>query len=82
MSAKEQTTKRKKLSGVVDSVKMTDTAVVVVSSYYRHPRYGKFIKTQKRYKAHNENNTAKVGDEVIIEETKPISKDKRFKIVK
>ncbi len=73
--------KKKKMSGVIDSVKMKDTAVVVVSRYYKHPRYKKFVKTQKRYKAHDRGNKFSVGDKVVIEEVKPISKDKKFKIV-
>jgi small subunit ribosomal protein S17 len=78
----EKKLKNRRLSGKVSSTKMKDTAVVVVSKYSKHPRYGKFIKTEKKYKAHDKGNTVSVGDKVIIEETKPVSKDKHFKIVK
>lgn len=82
---KEKTTKENKaenqgklLKGVVVSDKMDKTAVVEVKRYYKHPKYGKFVKSKKKYKAHDENNEAKIGDKVEIVETKPISKDKRF----
>lgn len=78
----EKKLKNKRFSGKVSSTKMKDTAVVVVSRYEKHPRYGKFMKTEKSYKAHDKGNTVAVGEKVIIEETKPISKDKHFKIVK
>ena len=71
----------KKLKGVVVSDKMEKTAVVLVSRYFRHPKYKKYIVRGKKYKAQNENNEYKVGDKVIIEECKPLSKDKHFKIV-
>lgn len=83
----EKTTKElhetngKKLSGVVISDKMTDTAVVEVQRYFKDSKYGKFIKRKKNYKAHNPGNTVKVGDKVEIRETKPISKDKRFIVI-
>lgn len=79
---KKKHLKKKKMSGVVNSVKMKDTAVVVVTRYFKHPRYGKYVKTQKRYKADDKGNKTSVGEKVIIEEVKPISKDKRFKIVR
>lgn len=78
----EKILKNKRFSGKVSSTKMKDTAVVVVSRYSKHPRYGKFMKTEKNYKAHDKGNTVSVGDRVVIEESKPISKEKRFKIVK
>jgi small subunit ribosomal protein S17 len=73
--------KQKTLSGVVVSDKMTDTAVVAVERYVKHPKYGKFIKRVKRYKAHDKDNQHKVGEKVSIEQTRPISKDKTFKII-
>lgn len=69
------------LKGVVVSDKMDKTVVVSVSRFVKHPLYGKFYKISKKYKAHDEGNNAKVGDEVEIIETRPISKDKRFKVV-
>lgn len=76
----EKVKKVKALHGVVVSDKMTDTVVVRVDGYKKHPKYGKFVKTTKRYKAHDKGNTKKVGDKVEIRECKPISKDKHFKI--
>ncbi len=72
--------KKKSFTGVVTSTAMKDTAVVTVSRYFKHPRYGKYVKAEKRYKAHDEGNSKQVGDKVVIEETKPISKDKRFRV--
>lgn len=69
------------LKGVVVSDKMDKTVVVTVSRFVKHPLYGKFYKISKKYKAHDENNAFKVGDKVEIVETRPISKDKRFKVV-
>lgn len=70
------------LKGVVVSDKMDKTVVVSVSRFIKHPLYGKFYKVSKKYKAHDEDNASKVGDTVEIIETRPISKDKRFKVVK
>jgi small subunit ribosomal protein S17 len=69
------------LSGVVVSDKMNKTIVVSVSRFVKHPKYGKFYKINKKYKAHDEENKYKIGDKVEIIETKPISKDKKFKVV-
>ncbi|MBI2627687.1 30S ribosomal protein S17 [Candidatus Nomurabacteria bacterium] len=70
------------LKGVVVSDKMDKTVVVNVSRLVKHPLYGKFYKVSKRYKAHDEENKYKIGDKVEIVETRPISKDKRFKVIK
>ncbi|MDO8565217.1 MAG: 30S ribosomal protein S17 [bacterium] len=78
---KEKITKAKVLTGTVVSDKMKDTIVVSVESYEKHPKYGKYIKRSKKFKAHDAGNTAKIGDKVAIAETKPISKDKHFKLV-
>ena len=69
------------LKGVVVSDKMDKTIVVSVSRFIKHPLYGKFYKVSKKYKAHDENNKFKTGDKVAIREVRPISKDKRFKVV-
>ena len=69
---------RKKIKGTVVSDKMDKTVVVSVDRYVKHPKYGKYYTITKRYKAHDETNVYKVGDVVIIEESKPISKDKTF----
>ncbi len=71
----------KTLSGTVVSDKMKDTIVVLVERYEKHPKYEKFIKRRKKFKAHDVGNTAKVGDKVQIVETRPISKDKHFRLV-
>ena len=70
------------LKGVVVSDKMDKTVVVSVSRFVKHPKYGKFLKISKKFKAHDEENKYKVGDNVEIQETRPISKDKNFKVIK
>ncbi len=69
---------QKVFRGVVVSDKMKDTVVVLVERYVKHPKYEKFIKRKKKFKAHDVGNTKKIGDKVEIVETKPISKDKHF----
>jgi len=69
------------LKGVVVSDKMDKTVVVSVSNFIKHPKYGKYYKVSKKYKAHDEENKCKIGDEVEIVETRPISKDKRFSVI-
>jgi small subunit ribosomal protein S17 len=78
---KETKNMGKTLSGVVVSDKMDKTIVVLVSRFVKHPKYGKFYNTSKKYKAHDEENKYKTGDKVEIVETRPISKDKKFKVV-
>lgn len=80
---KEETTKKvgTTLKGVVVGDKMDKTVVVSVSRFVKHPLYGKFYKISKKYKAHDEEKKYKVGDEVEIVETRPISKDKKFKVI-
>jgi small subunit ribosomal protein S17 len=73
--------KNKKLEGVVVSDKMNKTRVVEVARLKKHPKYLKYFKTRKRFKTHDENNEYKIGDKVVIMETKPISKEKRWKII-
>lgn len=72
---------RKQLTGKVVSDKMDKTVVVSTSRYVAHKKYGKYYSIDKRYKAHDENNEYKVGDVVIIEESRPISKDKTFIVI-
>jgi small subunit ribosomal protein S17 len=69
------------LEGVVVSAKMQKTVVVEVSRFVKHPKYGKYYKISKKYKAHDENSKYKVGDKVSIVPTRPISKDKKFKVL-
>jgi small subunit ribosomal protein S17 len=71
---------RRRLIGKVSSDKMTKTVVVEVMRYKMHPAYHKYVKVRKRYKAHDENNEAKVGDKVRIIESRPRSKDKRWAV--
>jgi len=59
---------------------MQKTRVVLVERVYRHPRYQRVIRRTKRLKAHDENNQSKVGDRVLIEETRPLSREKRWRI--
>jgi small subunit ribosomal protein S17 len=65
-------------TGIVVSTKMDKTIVVVVESKYRHPQYSKTLSKTKRYLAHDENNIAKLGDRVILGQTRPISKRKSW----
>ena len=69
------------LTGIVTSNKMKDTVVVKVSRFVKHPKYGKYVSIDKKFKAHDAGNTAKVGDKVEIEECRPISRDKHFRLV-
>ena len=78
---KKMESKGKLLKGVVVSDKMDKSVVVTVSRFVKHPLYGKFYKVSKKYKAHDEENKYKIGDKVEIKETRPISKDKHFKIL-
>lgn len=71
---------RKTQAGVVVSDKMDKTVVVRVSQLVKHPDFNKYIKQSVKYKAHDEDNSCKVGDKVQIVETRPLSKDKRWKI--
>jgi len=73
--------KIKIFSGKVVSDKMKDTVVVLIDSYKKHPMYGKYIKRQKRFKAHDAGNKHKIGEVVSIRETRPISKDKHFEVI-
>jgi small subunit ribosomal protein S17 len=66
--------------GVVVSDKMDKTIVVAIENRVTHKRYGKIISKTKRYKVHDENNECQVGDSVIISETRPLSKTKRWRL--
>ena len=72
---------RKALRGIVVSDKMDKTIVVEVEDRKKHSLYGKVLKTSKRVKAHDEDNTAGVGDRVRIAETRPLSASKRWRLV-
>ena len=77
----QENKKQKTLTGVVVSDKMTDTIVVEVSRYVKHPKIGKYITLKKKIKAHDAGNTKKIGEKVTIAEVAPISKDKSFKVI-
>jgi small subunit ribosomal protein S17 len=72
----------KRFVGVVLSDKMDKTVVVGVTRIFQHPKYKKYVKKMKKYKAHDEENRCRVGDVVEIVETRPISKEKRFVVVR
>jgi small subunit ribosomal protein S17 len=73
---------RKTRNGVVVSNKMDKTIVVAVMDSVRHPLYKKIIKRTVKFKAHDENNECNIGDRVTISETRPLSKDKRWRLLK
>lgn len=75
------TTKKRTLKGKVTSVAMQKTVVVAVNKTKLDPLYKKRYTVTKKYKAHNENNLIKVGDEVMISESKPLSKHKRWVVI-
>jgi small subunit ribosomal protein S17 len=73
--------KRKEFIGTVISDKMQKTVIVKVTHLSKHPKYGRVLKKYNKFKAHNEKGLAKIGDTVKIQETRPLSKDKRFNVV-
>jgi len=77
----ERTTAKKTKIGVVKSNKMQKTVVVAIEKRITHPLYKKIIKRTKTLKAHDENNKCKIGDKVLIAETRPLSKDKCWRVV-
>ena len=86
MTTNENTTatpsQGKVLRGTVVASKMQDTCTVAVDRYVKHPKYKKFMLRTKKYLVHDKGNTAQVGQKVEIQETSPISKRKRFELVK
>ena len=72
---------RKTAIGRVVSDKMDKTVVVLIEDSVKHPLYGKVVKRSRKLKAHDENNEAKIGDRVKVMETRPLSKDKRYRLV-
>jgi len=72
--------KRKTLTGVVWSDKMEKTVIVMVNRLVLHPIYKKYIRKRKRVKAHDEKNECRIGDKVLLIETRPLSKEKRWRV--
>ena len=72
---------RKTLTGIVVSDKMDKTVVVAIEDSVKHPLYNKIVKRTYKLKAHDENNECKIGDKVRVMETRPLSKDKRWRLV-
>ena len=72
---------RKTAIGRVVSDKMDKTVVVLIEDSVKHPLYGKVVKRSRKLKAHDENNEANIGDRVKVMETRPLSKDKRYRLV-
>jgi small subunit ribosomal protein S17 len=77
----EERNLRKVMVGTVTSNKMDKTIVVSVETSVKHPLYGKFVKRTYKLKAHDENNECQIGDKVKVMETRPLSKDKRWRLV-
>ncbi len=73
---------RKVLRGTVVSDKMDKTVVVAINTTKRHPLYGRHVKFTTKFKVHDENNECRVGDVVEVMETRPLSKDKHYRLVK
>ena len=80
MSAVERNLRKTRI-GIVTSDKMDKTIVVSIVDNVKHPLYGKIVKRTYKLKAHDENNDAKKGDRVRVMETRPLSKDKRWRLV-
>ncbi|MBO4694752.1 MAG: 30S ribosomal protein S17 [Clostridia bacterium] len=72
---------RKERVGIVVSNKMDKTITVQITERYKHPLYKKILKRSKKFLAHDENNEAEIGDKVLIAETRPLSKNKHFRLV-
>lgn len=80
MRGKKEMGRRKEFIGTVVSDKMDKTVVVMVERLVKHPLYGKYIKRRKKFMAHDEENACKTGDRVLIEETRPLSRRKRWRV--
>ena len=73
--------RRKTVVGMVVSDRMQKTVVVAIERSYRHPDYDKLVRRRTKVKAHDEQNACKVGDRVLLAETRPLSRDKRWRVV-
>ncbi|TFG38407.1 MAG: 30S ribosomal protein S17 [Syntrophobacterales bacterium] len=72
--------KKRTMQGIVLSNKMDKTVVIVTERLVKHPRFHKYMKRHVKYKAHDENNVCNIGDTVLIAESRPLSKDKRWRV--
>jgi len=81
MSTDEKTTGRRVLTGRVVSDKMDKTVTVQVTKKVKHARYRKYVSRTQTYKAHDENNECQVDDEVVIQESRPLSRTKRWVVI-
>jgi small subunit ribosomal protein S17 len=81
MATEQATGQRKHRSGVVFSNKMDKTVVVLVERLVKHPKYKKYLRVRKKFKAHDERNACNVGDRVEIIETRPLSREKRWAVL-
>jgi len=80
MTEKAKKSRRKALVGVVISDKMQKTVVVMVERLVRHEQYGKMVRRRKKVKAHDEDNRCRIGDKVAVVETRPLSKEKHWRV--
>lgn len=78
----EKTGRRKTITGIVVASNMAKTVTVEVSRLMRHPKYGKYFKVSKKYKVHDEKKECGVGDSIEMIESRPISKTKRFRVLR
>ena len=81
MTKEKSSKKKRRIVGFVTSDKMVKTRVVTANRMKKHPKYLRYFKVSRNFKVHDENNEYKTGDKVIIEETRPLSKEKRWKII-
>jgi small subunit ribosomal protein S17 len=84
MTAEVQVTGRgnlKRVTGLVTSAKMEKTRVVAVTEFFRHAKYGKYIKRTQKFHVHDDKNDSQEGDKVVIIETRPLSKTKRWRLM-
>lgn len=82
MTTAAKTTSRRHLEGTVISNKMQKTAIIKTTTLAKHPKYGKFIRKFKKLKIHDEKSECNIGDRVEVIESKPISREKRFRLVR
>jgi len=80
--AADQRGSRKKMAGIVTSDKMDKTVIVRVDSLVQHSKYKKVVKKFKNYKVHDERNECKLGDRVVIQESRPLSREKRWRVLR